>query len=186
MMLGNSNLMLAGSDTGSLLVITLAIIVLAVPVVLLAALPGIVAERRKHSKTTAIKVCGYLGFFSFGILWLIAIVWAFTEDNRRQAVTQGNATGCLVSCPWCAEQIQAAAIICKHCGREVRRTTPSSSPAQEPSTLSPGPATTKWRVIGVINGGKLAHTTVEADSAEAARLCVAKRFLEIRRVERTA
>ena len=181
-MFGNTNFMLAGSDTGPLLLIAFGIILL----VVLAALPGIIAERRKHSMTMAIKICGYFGCFTAGILWLMAIVWAFTEDNRGQAVAQGSTSKSITTCPWCAEQIQAAAIICKHCGREVRRATPSPAPAAEPSTFPLEPATTKWRVTGVVDGGTMARITVEADSAEAARLRVARQFLEVRKIERTA
>lgn len=40
-------------------------------------LPALIARRRKHNQTTAIFVASL-----FGISWIAAIIWAFTEDNR--------------------------------------------------------------------------------------------------------
>lgn len=45
-------------------------------------LPTLVAQYRYHSKTSAIFVLNLLLGWAFGIGWVIALVWAFTEDNR--------------------------------------------------------------------------------------------------------
>lgn len=44
--------------------------------------PGFIAKSRKHSKASAIMLCGICGTFTLGILWIIALIWAHTEDNR--------------------------------------------------------------------------------------------------------
>ena len=44
-------------------------------------LPAIIASYRKHSKAAAIGVLNLLAGWTF-IGWVIAAVWAFTENNR--------------------------------------------------------------------------------------------------------
>ena len=45
----------------------------------LGALPGQIASNRGHPQHDAIQVAGWLGVFSLGILWPLALVWAFTK-----------------------------------------------------------------------------------------------------------
>lgn len=47
-------------------------------IVLLAALPGQLAKRAGHPQANAINVCGWLGLPT-GVLWVVALVWAFTR-----------------------------------------------------------------------------------------------------------
>ncbi len=55
-------------------------------IVLLAALPGQIAKRAGHPQANAINVCGWLGLPT-GVLWVVAMVWAFTRgpllDSRE-------------------------------------------------------------------------------------------------------
>ena len=53
-----------------------------VAVVGLGTLPGRIAEKRQHRAKDAIDLLAFLGIFFFGIGWVIALIWAHTEDNR--------------------------------------------------------------------------------------------------------
>ena len=57
------------------------IIVSAVGVfVAMGGLPGKIAKQRKHPQAEAINAAGWLGLlFSFGIIWLLALVWALAK-----------------------------------------------------------------------------------------------------------
>lgn len=69
------------------------------------------------------------GFFLgaiFGILgWIVIAVMPATtrvEARRAQALadaTNGSPADVLRVCPWCAEGIQPAAVVCRFCGRDV-------------------------------------------------------------------
>ena len=42
-------------------------------------LPGKIASRRNHPQADAITICGWLGVLTLGLLWPIAIIWAYTR-----------------------------------------------------------------------------------------------------------
>src|SRR5262245_40854711 len=48
-------------------------------VVTLGSLPGKIAHRRGHPQAAAIAVAGWLGLATMGILWPIALIWAFLK-----------------------------------------------------------------------------------------------------------
>lgn len=76
--------------------------------------PAIVARRRLHTSRTGIVVLNLLlGWTLIG--WIVALVWAYSGPDNRDAPS-ADATR---RCPYCAEQILAAAIVCKHCSRDV-------------------------------------------------------------------
>ncbi len=62
-----------------MLVFALLLLALAV---LLAALPGQIAKARNHPQHQAVNVCGWVGLPT-GILWAIALVWAFWVDDSN-------------------------------------------------------------------------------------------------------
>ena len=42
-------------------------------------LPGKIADKRNHPQAEAITICGWLGVLTLGLLWPIAIIWAYTR-----------------------------------------------------------------------------------------------------------
>jgi len=82
-------------------------------------LPTIIAANRGHSNTGAIFVLNLLAGWTF-LGWVLSLVWACTSDTAR--ATAPPAERKPVShrkCPYCAEQILAEAIVCKHCHRDL-------------------------------------------------------------------
>jgi len=48
-------------------------------VILLGGLPGKLAAKRGHPQADAIRVAGWLGLLTLGVLWPFALIWAFTK-----------------------------------------------------------------------------------------------------------
>lgn len=48
-------------------------------VVALGPLPGKIAKERGHPQADAIYVLGWIGLITFGVAWLVALVWAYTK-----------------------------------------------------------------------------------------------------------
>jgi hypothetical protein len=44
-------------------------------------LPGKIAAERRHASADAIDLCGKIGVL-FWPCWIVALVWAHTQDNR--------------------------------------------------------------------------------------------------------
>ena len=59
---------------------TILIIVIAV----LAFAPMIIACHRQHNSAAAILICNLIGLFT-GIFWLVAIVWCFTDNTKKDS-----------------------------------------------------------------------------------------------------
>jgi hypothetical protein len=49
--------------------------------VMLGALPGRIAEQRGHPQTDAIRVAGWFGLLTLGLLWPLALIWAYTRSS---------------------------------------------------------------------------------------------------------
>ncbi len=43
-------------------------------------LPGAIARKRGHPQTDAVNVAGWLGVATLGILWPLALIWAFPQN----------------------------------------------------------------------------------------------------------
>jgi len=55
---------------------------------LLGSLPGKIAAARAHPQADAIRVTGWLGLLTMGLLFPIALVWAYTKPSASQEVAQ--------------------------------------------------------------------------------------------------
>ena len=53
--------------------------------VVLARLPGRIAARRGHPQADAIAVAGWLGALAAGILWPLALIWAYGRPPAAEA-----------------------------------------------------------------------------------------------------
>ncbi len=51
-------------------------------VVKLGGLPGKLARQRSHPQADAINVAGWLGLFTVGVVWVLAMVWAFVKPPQ--------------------------------------------------------------------------------------------------------
>ncbi len=47
----------------------------------LGGLPGKIARDRNHPQADAIRVCGWLGLATLGLLWPIALIWSCTKPS---------------------------------------------------------------------------------------------------------
>lgn len=95
--------------------------------------PTVEAKHRQHHQSTAIGLLNlFLGWTGIG--WLIALIWAATKRTPQPAPVPAPSPAEWLSprsgatfadptdtrpCPMCAEPIKKAAIVCKHCGRDV-------------------------------------------------------------------
>ena len=52
--------------------------------IVLGALPGKIAEGRGHPQKDAIRVAGWLGLLTMGLLWPFALIWAYTRATSKQ------------------------------------------------------------------------------------------------------
>jgi hypothetical protein len=70
---------MTGLDIFALIVLLVLVGTVLYLVVFLARWPGQIAENRAHPQTDAIRVAGWLGILTFGILWPLAFIWAHTR-----------------------------------------------------------------------------------------------------------
>jgi hypothetical protein len=73
-------------DVAALVIIGIVAAVGIAVLVVLAILPGRIAERRQHPQTDAIRVTGYLGIL-FAPLWLLAFIWAYTRPGTFEVAS---------------------------------------------------------------------------------------------------
>ncbi|HUG08892.1 MAG TPA: superinfection immunity protein [Acidimicrobiia bacterium] len=84
-------------------------------------LPSIIA-RKKHNANSVFVVNLFLGWTLIG--WIVALAMAANNPpTSSPAVVQSPPAPTAESggrtCPFCAEDIRPAAVVCKHCGRDL-------------------------------------------------------------------
>lgn len=86
-------------------------------------LPTYEAWKNNHANITSIAIVNlFLGWSLIG--WVIAMAWAFKKSKAhvnipmpiQQPHTENDAVRI---CPFCAEEVKPAAVVCKHCGRDL-------------------------------------------------------------------
>jgi len=85
-------------DIFAFVVIAVLILVVMVIIVGLGMLPGAIALKRGHPQASAVNVAGWIGIATLGILWPLALIWAFWKPPGsgaavNQATTPISAPG---------------------------------------------------------------------------------------------
>ncbi len=72
-------------DIFALVVIAVLIAAVVIIIVSLGSLPGAIAEKRGHPQATAVNVASWLGIATLGLLWPLALIWAFLKPASATA-----------------------------------------------------------------------------------------------------
>ncbi|HVS37691.1 MAG TPA: DUF3302 domain-containing protein [Gemmataceae bacterium] len=79
-----------GYDVFALFVMTILVAAAVAAFVLLGKLPGDIARKRGHPQAAAVTACGWLGVLTLGILWPLALIWAYWQP-RGAALSSSDA-----------------------------------------------------------------------------------------------
>jgi hypothetical protein len=52
----------------------------------LGSLPGKIATKRRHPQADAIRVAGWLGLLTLGLLFPVALIWAYTKPSTSEEI----------------------------------------------------------------------------------------------------
>lgn len=80
-------------DAFAFVVFAVILFVVVVIIVSLGKLPGQLARKWGHPQAAAVNVAGWLGVATGGLIWPLALIWAFMVPSRSAspAVKEGNA-----------------------------------------------------------------------------------------------
>ena len=71
---------MSGLDIFAWVVLIVLILTVLAGFVILAMLPGKIAAQRGHPQQEAINVAGWVGALMGGVLWPLALIWAFVKS----------------------------------------------------------------------------------------------------------
>jgi len=54
----------------------------------LGGLPGRIASQRGHSQADAVRIMGWLGLLTGGVLWAVALIWAYITTKSEPAAAK--------------------------------------------------------------------------------------------------
>ena len=78
-------------DVMTFVVFAILIAAAIIVVVQLGSLPGKLARHRGHPQADAINMAGWLGLLTVGVVWVLAMVWAFTKPPCANPVETPDA-----------------------------------------------------------------------------------------------
>ncbi len=74
---------MTGLDIFALIVLGVLVATVLGALVFLGKWPGKIADARGHPQADAIRVAGWLGILSMGIIWPLAFIWAHTKPREE-------------------------------------------------------------------------------------------------------
>lgn len=70
-------------DVFALFILILLAALVIMVIIFIGGLPGKIARSRNHPQSDAINICGWVGIFTGGLLWIVALIWAYTKPNSN-------------------------------------------------------------------------------------------------------
>jgi Protein of unknown function (DUF3302) len=68
-------------DIFAFVVLAVLLAVVVIIIVGLGSLPGAIARKRGHPQADAVNVASWLGIATLGVLWPLALIWAFWKTS---------------------------------------------------------------------------------------------------------
>lgn len=109
-------------------------------IIIIAILIGLIPACIARSKGRS-----FIAWWAYGSLLFIAalphslIMKPDQESVDKRSVAQGNKI-----CPFCAETVKGAAVVCRYCGRDLPQPAPADPP--DPNTSAPPKPTTDFEI----------------------------------------
>ena len=79
---------MTGLDIFTFIVMFVLLVAVGILIKILGALPGKIARSRTHPQADAINVCGWLGILTLGVIWPVALIWAYTRSASAGSTTR--------------------------------------------------------------------------------------------------